>query len=71
MGRYDAYTPLNASRDAIIQEAYNLELVLLPQPLQSPLNADPTKRCWYHQNSGYTTEECIKVRDLIEDLIRS
>jgi len=55
----------------IIQEAYNLELVRLPQPVQSPPFTDPTKRCWYHQNSGHTTEECIKVRDLIEDLIRS
>jgi len=56
VSRYDAYTPLNASRDTIIQEAYNLELVCLPQPFQSPPNVDPTKRCWYHQNSCHTTE---------------
>jgi len=43
----------------------------LPQPVQSLPNADPTKRCWYHQNSGHTTGECIKVCDLIENLIRS
>jgi len=66
VGRYDAYTPLNANRDAIIQEAYNLELVRLAQPLQSLPNANPTKR-W----SGDTTKECIKVRDLIENQIRS
>jgi len=33
MDRYDVYTSLNASRDAIIQEAYNFELVRLPQPV--------------------------------------
>ena len=68
IGRFDSYTPLNASRDVVIQEAYNLELVRLLQPMESPPSIDPTKRCWNHQNYDRTTEECIKVCNVIEEL---
>ena len=43
IGRFDSYTPLNASRDAITQEACNLELVYLPQPMQTPPSINHTK----------------------------
>lgn len=66
---FDSYTPLNVNRDIVIQEAYNLEHVHLPQPMQTSPSTDHTKICYYHQNYGHSTKECIKVRDMNEELI--
>lgn len=30
---------------------------------------DPTKYCRYHRNHGHDTEDCIKLKDVIENLI--
>ena len=48
-----------------------MELIRLPRPGRSQLGADPTLRCSYHQSIGHSTEECTKVRDLIEELVQS
>ncbi|XP_014523974.1 uncharacterized protein LOC106780225 [Vigna radiata var. radiata] len=37
----------------------------------TPHGADLTKRCLYHQNSGHDTEECVTLRDKIEELIQA
>jgi len=70
-GRYDRYTPLNATRETILQEACSLELIRLPRLGRPQPEADPTLRCNYHQSIRHNTEECTKVRDLIEELIQS
>ncbi|XP_014496696.1 uncharacterized protein LOC106758272 [Vigna radiata var. radiata] len=36
----------------------------------TPVGADGNKHCLYHQNMGHTTEECVTLRDKIEELIR-
>jgi len=64
-GRYDRYTPLNATREAVLQEACSLELICLPHSRRTHPSADPTLRCNYHQNIGHNTKECTKVQDLI------
>ncbi|XP_020235536.1 uncharacterized protein LOC109815278 [Cajanus cajan] len=70
-GRYDFYTPLNAPRVHILEEANNNNLLALPPPGNTPNNADTSKHCRYHRNHGHTTEECRTLRDRIEELIQA
>ncbi|XP_020202501.1 uncharacterized protein LOC109788233 [Cajanus cajan] len=69
-GRYDFYTPLNAPRVHILEEASNNNLVTLPPPGHSPNSADKSKHCRYYRNYGQTIEECRTLRDRIEELVQ-
>ncbi|XP_020232499.1 uncharacterized protein LOC109812852 [Cajanus cajan] len=69
-GRYDFYTPLNATRVHILEEANNTNLITLPPPGYSPNSVDKSKHCRYHRNYGHTTEECRTLKDRIEELIQ-
>ncbi|XP_020206818.1 uncharacterized protein LOC109791874 [Cajanus cajan] len=70
-GRYDFYTPLNAPRVHILEEASNNNLLALPSPGHTPNNADKSKNCRYHRNYGHTMDECRTLRDRIEELIQA
>ncbi|XP_020219655.1 uncharacterized protein LOC109802649 [Cajanus cajan] len=70
-GRYDFYTPLNAPRVHILEEANNNNLLALPSPGHTPNSADKSKHCQYHRNYDHTTEECRTLRDRIEELIQA
>ncbi|XP_068466580.1 uncharacterized protein [Phaseolus vulgaris] len=67
--RFSCYTPLNADRSKILQEALSAELIPPPRRALSPENADRSKRCRYHKNTGHSTEECQVLKDKIEELI--
>ncbi|XP_014515665.1 uncharacterized protein LOC106773494 [Vigna radiata var. radiata] len=68
--KFPQYTPLNASRARILQEALSAQILPAPQKRPTPQGADLSKRCLYHQNSGHDTEDCLTLRDKIEELIR-
>ncbi|XP_020225281.1 uncharacterized protein LOC109807167 [Cajanus cajan] len=70
-GRYDFYTPLNAPRVHILEEASNNNLLALPPPGHTPNNADKSKHYRYHRNYGHTTDERCTLRDRIEELIQA
>ncbi|XP_017431886.1 uncharacterized protein LOC108339258 [Vigna angularis] len=69
--RFQQYTPLNAPREKILQEALSADL--LPEPVKrpTPSGADESKHCAYHKNMGHTTEECMTLKDKIEELIQA
>ncbi|XP_068486801.1 uncharacterized protein [Phaseolus vulgaris] len=69
--RFSRYTPLNAERSKILQEALSAELIPSPRRALSPENADRNKRCRYHKNTGHSTEECQALKDKIEELIQA
>ena len=69
--RFSRYTPLNADRSKILQEALSAELIPPPRRALSPDNADHSKRCRYHKNTGHSTEECQALKDKIEELIQA
>ncbi|XP_017417505.1 uncharacterized protein LOC108328191 [Vigna angularis] len=68
--RFQQYTPLNAPREKILREALSADL--LPEPLKrpTPSGADGSKHCAYHKNMGHTTEECVTLKNKIEQLIQ-
>jgi len=66
--RLSRYTPLNADSGKILQEALSVELMPPPRRALSPDNADCSKKCRYHQNTGHSTEECQAPKDKIEEL---
>ncbi|XP_014496663.1 uncharacterized protein LOC106758235 [Vigna radiata var. radiata] len=68
--KFPQYTPLNAPRARILQEALSTQVLPAPQKRPTPPGADLSKRCLYHQNSGHDTEDCLTLRDKIEELIR-
>ncbi|XP_017423499.2 uncharacterized protein LOC108332697 [Vigna angularis] len=67
--RYNHYTPLNAPRVKVLEEALNTELLTIRKK-SSPKDADERKSYRFHLNRGHTTEECDALKDDIERLIR-
>ena len=70
-GRFDTYTPLTMPRERVLMEIEKENFLEKPQPMRTP----PTKRtknkyCRYHRDHGHNTEDCIQLKDAIEDLIR-
>ncbi|XP_058741460.1 uncharacterized protein LOC131613841 [Vicia villosa] len=73
-GRFNDYTPLNASRERILAERQNTDFKKSNiRPLKSnPARpgTDKSKYCKYHKSHGHLTEECIHLKDAIETLIK-
>jgi len=69
--RFAYYTPLNANRGRILEEALSADLIPSMQKLATPRNADTSKHCRYHQNYGHSTDECWALKDKIEELIQA
>ncbi|XP_014499257.1 uncharacterized protein LOC106760322 [Vigna radiata var. radiata] len=68
--RFQQYTTLNTPRVRILQEALNTQIMQTPLRRPTPPGADLTKHCLYHKNSSHDTEECVTLRDKIEELVR-
>ncbi|XP_020234186.1 uncharacterized protein LOC109814229 [Cajanus cajan] len=68
--KYSQYTPLNASRATILEQALASEVLAVPKRSSTPSRADTNKSCRYHHNRGHSTEECATLKDKIEDLIK-
>ena len=69
--RFSNYAPLNAPKSRILDEVLQAELIPPPRKFQNLPNADISKYCHYHRNSGHMTEECETLRNKIEELIRA
>ncbi|GAU51615.1 hypothetical protein TSUD_182110 [Trifolium subterraneum] len=74
--RYPAdreYTPLNRAIVHVLHEILQAGLAPLPPPRMNNTVMGPNTEAWcaYHRCKGHDTERCFRLRDLIEDLIRS
>ncbi|XP_068483323.1 uncharacterized protein [Phaseolus vulgaris] len=69
--KFQQYTPLNANRARVLQEAMAAEIIPPPRKTRTPERADHTKHCEYHKNHGHHTGECIGLKDRIEELIQA
>ncbi|XP_068461731.1 uncharacterized protein [Phaseolus vulgaris] len=69
--KFQQYTPLNANRARVLQEAMATEIIPPLRKARTPERADHTKHCEYHKNHGHHTEECIGLKDRIEELIQA
>ncbi|XP_014511473.1 uncharacterized protein LOC106770166 [Vigna radiata var. radiata] len=69
--RFPQYTPLNAPRAQILQKALSTQVMRTPQKCLTPPGADSSKHCLYHQNMGHDTEDCMTLKDRIEELIQA
>ncbi|MCI31892.1 hypothetical protein A2U01_0053104, partial [Trifolium medium] len=71
---YHEYTPLNTPREKILQEYINAEFadagIHPPKELRESPRTDKSKFCKYHRSVGHETEDCIQLKDVIEDLIK-
>jgi hypothetical protein len=55
---HDSYTPLNAKREQIFQEAYHSKILRDPfQPQSKILGGDIDAYCKYHRMKGKTTDD--------------
>ncbi|XP_020215405.1 uncharacterized protein LOC109799269 [Cajanus cajan] len=68
--RYTAYTPLNASRAKVMEQALASEILAMPKRANTSPRADKAKACRFHRNRGHSTEECSSLKDKLEDLIK-
>ncbi|XP_061341658.1 uncharacterized protein LOC133287972 [Gastrolobium bilobum] len=72
VGRYDKYTPLNASRSQIWREVALTEIkkVGRPRPIFDRGGLDKSKYCAFHDGLGHTTYQCWDLRDAVEKFVR-
>ncbi|XP_058726074.1 uncharacterized protein LOC131597391 [Vicia villosa] len=72
--KFRVYTPLNASRECILNECANAEFqtgkVRFPKTMPARPNVDKSKFCRFHKGHVHNTEDCIHLKDAIEILIR-
>ncbi|XP_058745927.1 uncharacterized protein LOC131618783 [Vicia villosa] len=73
-GRFNDYTPLNASREKILAECKSTDFknssIRPPKSNPARPGTDKSKYCKYHKSHGHLTEECIHLKDAIETLIK-
>ncbi|MCI17485.1 hypothetical protein A2U01_0038633, partial [Trifolium medium] len=73
-GNYIGYTPLNTSRETILQECTNAEFaeagICPPREIKENPRTYTTKFCRFHRSARHDTEDCTQLKDAIEDLIR-
>ncbi|XP_058759563.1 uncharacterized protein LOC131632862 [Vicia villosa] len=73
-GRFNDYTPLNASREKILAECKSTKFknscIRPPKSNPARTGTDKSKYCKYHKSHGHLTEECIHLKDAIETLIK-
>jgi hypothetical protein len=71
--RYEEYSPLNDTKVHILDEILNTNLATKPQEPENHVMLGPNTNEWcrYHRCKGHDTKRCYKLRDLIEELIRS
>jgi len=55
----------------ILLEAMATEIIAGPRKARTPERAYHNKHCEYHKNHGHHTEECIGLKDRIEELIQA
>lgn len=67
--KYGHYTLLNVSWACLLEEAFYVETLCLPLLARLVNSTYWSKHCRYHQNYGHTTEECVALKDKIEEFI--
>ncbi|PNX91900.1 gag-pol polyprotein [Trifolium pratense] len=67
------YTPLNTSPVHVLKEILTTGLASLPPKWggNAQLGQNENAWCAYHRCKGHATEKCFRLRDLIEELIKS
>jgi len=68
--KFSQYTPLNEDMGRILEEALSVELIPTLKRVPTPRNTDMSKHCHYHKNYGHSINECVVLRDKIEELIQ-
>ncbi|XP_057452841.1 uncharacterized protein LOC130744695 [Lotus japonicus] len=70
--KYDSYTPLNSSLSRILREKASADLRDRPPPLLTRGDKLDSKRfCEFHDSPGHNTDECLNLKDKVEELIRA
>ncbi|XP_052175321.1 uncharacterized protein LOC127790084 [Diospyros lotus] len=69
-GSLVSYTPLNASRAEILLALEDKNYLRRPPPLKSPPNTRSKKKyCRFHRDHGHEIEDCIQLKEEIQELI--
>ena len=64
---------LNAKRETILKEVYNVRIIKLPpnaRKQQIHPKVDRSQWCKLHKNYGHITKDCTSLKDQIEQLVR-
>jgi len=68
--KYNCYTPLNIIRACLLDEAFNAEILSLPPPTRLVNSTNKSKQSFSNHNYGHTTEECVFLKNKIEELVK-
>lgn len=67
--QYVHHTPLNVPRTRVMEEALRADLLTVVKT-PTPLGANESKYCRYHQNREHTTKDCTTLKDKLESLVQ-
>ncbi|PNX84468.1 gag-pol polyprotein [Trifolium pratense] len=70
---YDSYTPLNETKVHILHKILSTGMATLIPTKGKPMMLGPNSNAWcaYHRAKGHDTKKCFRLRDLVEELIKS
>ncbi|KAJ0983303.1 hypothetical protein J5N97_011558 [Dioscorea zingiberensis] len=69
--KYHNYSILNTSLEDILSQIQDQKILKPPQPMKdNPKRKRSKKFCKFHQDKGHFTEDCIQLKNAIEDLVR-
>lgn len=70
--RYDNYAPLNYPLSRIFREKASSDLRDRPPPMLTKGDKLDSKRfCDFHNSHGHNTDECLNLKDKVEELVRA
>ncbi|XP_059638805.1 uncharacterized protein LOC132281084 [Cornus florida] len=68
--KYNNYTPLNMLIDQVLMQIQDDPSLKWPSKLKfNPSRRPRDKYCRFHRDRGHTTEDCIDLKDQIDNLI--
>lgn len=65
-----AYTPLNSPLKQVFMYVQEDPSLKWPEKLKTPPEKRSQKYCWFHQDHGHNTEDCVVLKEQIEALIQ-
>jgi len=68
---FSHYTSLTTQQSRILEEELNADLIPPYKRRPTSPNADQSRHYRYHRNFDHTTEECVSLKDKIEELIQA
>ncbi|XP_016170742.1 uncharacterized protein LOC107613307 [Arachis ipaensis] len=70
VGKFSTYTPLVASLTKVYQQVSHKSILSRARQIRPRASLNKSQYCDYHESYGYRTEDCIDLKDTLEQAIQ-